>query len=370
MPTRDIYNASRIQHARRAFGTYATRLYVSRAVKKPDQTVDVTYVVTEGAPSFVRRVNIEGNRSTRERVIRREMGIHEGDLFKRSGLINTREDIMRLGIFEDVMPDINPAEHHIDVVIKVKEKQVGTASAARVTPASRGDRFLFVAQQRARQRPSLALHRERSGRVRTIHSASPSRGSAARALARHFRVRHPQLRDYYSEQRTGGSVRLGQPRPGSATRAARSRTGSERHDRRLVADHQDNLALAGQSIRSRAHEQRQGSLNHNTTDNRSIPRRAPGSTSTTSGRAGHLAVGRVPQAPLRRAHVPALDLEAFHDHAARPVGLLGNYSHGQPPTTSGSGSAVAARSTPCAATTTTRSCRPSSQDTYANVIVG
>jgi outer membrane protein insertion porin family len=169
----DTYNASRIQRARdEAFGMYAEHgyLYVNIEAHEDahDKTVDVTYAVTEGAPSYVRRVNIEGNRNTRERVIRREIDIHEGDLFKRSSLISTRETVMRLGIFEDVMPDLSPAEStDVDVVIKVKEKQVGTASAgAGYTGESGVTGFLELSHNNVLGNgQSLALHLERGGRV-------------------------------------------------------------------------------------------------------------------------------------------------------------------------------------------------------------
>ena len=63
---------------------------------------------------------------------------------------------MRLGMFEDVQIDFRPAEStDVDISLKVKEKQVGTASAgAGYTGETGVTGFLELgAQQRARQRP-------------------------------------------------------------------------------------------------------------------------------------------------------------------------------------------------------------------------
>ncbi len=73
----EAYNASRIEKAREAaFAEYAERgyLYVAidpRETVRDSTTVDVAYTIAEGKPSQVRYVNIEGNRNTREKVIRR-----------------------------------------------------------------------------------------------------------------------------------------------------------------------------------------------------------------------------------------------------------------------------------------------------------
>ena len=75
-------------------------------------------------------VEITGNKATREKVIRREIAVREGDRFKRSTLVRSQGDLMRLGFFEEVVPDFAPADSSdVDIIFKVKEKTVGTASA-------------------------------------------------------------------------------------------------------------------------------------------------------------------------------------------------------------------------------------------------
>ncbi|HEV8480506.1 MAG TPA: outer membrane protein assembly factor BamA [Candidatus Eisenbacteria bacterium] len=92
--------------------------------------VDVAFTITEGPPSHVRWVNITGNTRTKEKVVRREISIHEGDLFRRSALMRTQQDVFRLGFFNDVQVDFKPADStDVDLYMKVVEKETGTASA-------------------------------------------------------------------------------------------------------------------------------------------------------------------------------------------------------------------------------------------------
>src|SRR5262249_25003955 len=130
------YDASRIEKAQAdAYAAYAEKGHLSMAIE-PEETlrdsnvVDVAYRVGEGKPSNVRFVVITGNHGTREKVIRRELDIHEGARFRRSALVRTHDALMRLGLFEEVTPDLASAEStDVDVLLKIKEKQVGTASA-------------------------------------------------------------------------------------------------------------------------------------------------------------------------------------------------------------------------------------------------
>ncbi len=50
------------------------------------QTVDVTYEITKRKPVYFNRINITGNTKTRDKVIRRELSVVEGDLYSRTKL--------------------------------------------------------------------------------------------------------------------------------------------------------------------------------------------------------------------------------------------------------------------------------------------
>jgi len=218
----DRYDASKIERATgAAYAEYAERgyLYVGIDPRESviDSTVNLTFAVTEGRPSHVRYVEISGNRGTREKVIRREIDIHEGDRFKRSQLVRTQGDIFRLGIFEDVQIDFAPAEStDVDIRLKVKEKQVGTASAgAGYTSESGLTGFLELGHNNVLGNgQSLALHLER-GSQREDYSVSFTEPwfRDTPTLLGFSLFNSSRDRDLFEERRRGGAGRIGRPLP-------------------------------------------------------------------------------------------------------------------------------------------------------------
>lgn len=224
------YDASRIDRTKSsAYGDYAEAgfLYVNIEAEEAtrDSLVDVTFAVTEGAPSHVRRVNILGNKGTREKVIRREVDVHEGDRFRRSALMRTQGDLMRLGLFEEVVPDFTPAEStDVDITFKVKEKQVGTASAGAGYTGEAGlTGFLELGHNNVLGNgQALQLHLER-GSLREDYSVSFTEpwfrdtptllGISAYNTYRARDLASSSSSDGYDEKRAGGSLRIGRPLP-------------------------------------------------------------------------------------------------------------------------------------------------------------
>jgi len=71
-------------------------------------TIDVTYLVDEGARVFIEDIRIVGNDRTRDYVIRREFEISEGDAYNRVLVQKTRRRIQSLGFFENVSVSTRP----------------------------------------------------------------------------------------------------------------------------------------------------------------------------------------------------------------------------------------------------------------------
>lgn len=218
----EIYDASKIDRARgAAFSDYAEKGYLYVGVEPReeirDSLVDVTFRVGEGDPSDVRYVVISGNHGTREKVIRRELDIHEGERFKRSALVRTHDNLMRLGIFEDVGIDFGPTDSSdVDVLLKVKEKQVGTASAgAGYTSQTGVTGFLELGHNNVLGNgQSLNLHLERGSATENYYLSftEPWFRDTPTLLGLSAFDTQRQL-DEYDEKRIGGSVRLGRPLP-------------------------------------------------------------------------------------------------------------------------------------------------------------
>lgn len=97
----------------------------------PDRkTVAVTFDIDEGGEVRIGRIDITGNTNTRDKVIRREMRLDEGDLYSKRLLRRSYERIYNLNFFEtiDITPERRGQEPIMDLNIKVKEKLTGTAS--------------------------------------------------------------------------------------------------------------------------------------------------------------------------------------------------------------------------------------------------
>ena len=90
--------------------------------------VDLTLDVQKGPEVIFERINIRGNSKTRDRVIRREMKIAEGDVYSQSGLNRSRARINALGFFETVNLSTSrgSADDRIVVNFEVKERPTGT----------------------------------------------------------------------------------------------------------------------------------------------------------------------------------------------------------------------------------------------------
>ena len=217
------YNRSRIQRAvGDAYGAYAEQgyLYVNiepRDTVVSDSVVNVTFAVTEGAPSHIRRVSITGNKGTREHVIRREVSIREGDKFRRSALLRSRDDVMRLGIFTDVQPDFTPAESSdVDLVFRVTEKQVGTASAgAGYTNEAGLTGFLEIGHNNVLGNgQQLSLHLERGGRREDYQLSFTEPWFKGTPTLLGFSAYNTfRILDEFDQKRRGVSGRIGRPLP-------------------------------------------------------------------------------------------------------------------------------------------------------------
>jgi outer membrane protein insertion porin family len=94
------------------------------------QTVDVTYDIVKKRLVYFNRINITGNTKTRDKVIRRELFVVEGDLYNRTKLKDSYLALNRLRYFEEIdfQTQRGPDETRTDINIGVKEKATGMFS--------------------------------------------------------------------------------------------------------------------------------------------------------------------------------------------------------------------------------------------------
>lgn len=113
---------------------------------KAHRTVDFTLSIDKGQKVYFERIRMHGNKITRDKVIRRELLVTEGDLFSLTKLRKSVEAVQRLGFFEDVSPSTPRAsgDEFIDLNLDVKEKPTGTFTLG--AGFSSSDKFLFNAE--------------------------------------------------------------------------------------------------------------------------------------------------------------------------------------------------------------------------------
>lgn len=92
------------------------------------RTVDVTFEVEKGERVYIGKITMSGNTRTKDKVIRRELTINEGELYNGTKKRESRENVMRLGFFDNVefhQVTSKTDPNVVDIEIKVKERSTG-----------------------------------------------------------------------------------------------------------------------------------------------------------------------------------------------------------------------------------------------------
>ena len=114
---------------------YGSRGYVDARVTpigapEGGNRVSLRYRVEEGGQSFVERVNISGNSTTKDKVIRREIPLAPGDVYNTVLVEAAKKRLENLGYFEKV--DTSPVDTVVpdrkDLDVLVQEKRTGSLS--------------------------------------------------------------------------------------------------------------------------------------------------------------------------------------------------------------------------------------------------
>jgi outer membrane protein insertion porin family len=99
-------------------------------IDQDKKTVAIQIDIQEGGEVRIGRIDVTGNNKTRDKVVRREMRLEEGDLYSKKALKRSYERINNLNFFEtvDIVPERRLQEPIMDLNVKVKEKLTGTFS--------------------------------------------------------------------------------------------------------------------------------------------------------------------------------------------------------------------------------------------------
>ncbi len=102
------------------------------AINDKDKTVAVVFQINKGLLTYINRITIIGNTKTRDKVIRRQMRVWEGELYKENMIKESKDLIKATGFFDNV--DISTSKgtaegntEKMDLDVKVKEGHGGMA---------------------------------------------------------------------------------------------------------------------------------------------------------------------------------------------------------------------------------------------------
>ena len=130
----EVYSEKKLKKGfeklRDAYGSQGYFQYTGFTKRTPNadkKTVDLVLEVNEDKQYFVGKVNFAGNESTRDKVIRREVYLTEGDVFNTELLKLSIRRINQLGYFKPIekAPELGPsqlADDKIDVTLRVEEQ--------------------------------------------------------------------------------------------------------------------------------------------------------------------------------------------------------------------------------------------------------
>ena len=122
------------------------------------KTVDVTFEIVEGPRVYIEKINVVGNTTTLDYVIRRELEVAEGDAFNRILLDRSRNRVRALRFFEDVEIFETQGSAPDRAVVDVKVTEQPTGELAFSAGFSSQDAFLVdlsVTQRNLRGRGQL-----------------------------------------------------------------------------------------------------------------------------------------------------------------------------------------------------------------------
>lgn len=222
----EIYNASRVEDAidslnfAAGIGGYAFVDIQPEIDRNRDtKTVDMIFNVVEGQRTYIERIDIVGNTTTLDSVIRREMELVEGDAFNRILLERSRSRVRSLRFFENVEITETQGSAPDRAVVEVEVTEQPTGELSFSAGFSSADAFLVdlsITQRNLRGRGQLLRFVIRaSSNRREVDLRFTEPRFMGRNLAASFNVFDTVIdlidEANFRQRRTGGQISFGFP---------------------------------------------------------------------------------------------------------------------------------------------------------------
>jgi len=190
------------------------------------RVVDITFEVDRGERVYFGEITVTGNTRTKDKVVRRELLVHEGELFNGTKKRESRENVTRLGFFDSVefhQSTSKTAPNVVDIEVRVKERSTGqlvVGAGYSTGPAG----FLFNAQLSQNNFLGNGQVAALSAQLQTGNGRSEYNLSLQEPFVGHslwslggslYQLRRDVIyligNRSYSEVKTGADVKLGHP---------------------------------------------------------------------------------------------------------------------------------------------------------------
>ena len=235
----DAFTSLRTAYSNEGYIRAELRPVVERrvAADTTQHFVDLRWVINEGAPSIINRIEIVGNDYTVESCIRDQLVIIPGDVYNQARLIQSWQSIGNMGFFEAPVepPGQKQANDQgdIDIIFNVKEKRTGNINfGASVGQGLGVGGFIGLDQPNLFGRCKRGSLQWQFGRYVNDFNLSYSDPTIRQTrLSGTVSVYSSRARytiaDLGRSLRTGGSLELGFPIPGTLSTRLRVSYGGE-----------------------------------------------------------------------------------------------------------------------------------------------
>jgi len=212
----------RISDRMGTFGYAFANVNADPNINREKREVEFTFFVDPGKRAYVRHMNIAGNTTTRDEVIRREFRQFEGSWYDGNKIKLSRDRVDRLGYFKDVTidtPEAQGTSDQVDVNVTVVEKPTGNFLIGGAF--SQAEKFTFTASiQQANFGGSgntvgLELNTSKYSRTIAFSQTNPyfTDDGISQAFEVYLRTTRPPALNIgsYTVRQTGGRLSYGVP---------------------------------------------------------------------------------------------------------------------------------------------------------------
>jgi len=124
--TGDVFSVSRVRETTQgilnlysAIGRASADVNAKRDQLPTVNQINLTFEITEGPEVYVERINISGNVRSEDKILRRELPLHEGDLFTLQNKDKARQRLVNLGYFETVNVETQPGSDKTKIIVNI-----------------------------------------------------------------------------------------------------------------------------------------------------------------------------------------------------------------------------------------------------------